>query len=478
MTRQSNSLLKLSTLAVALCVLLPGAVLAGPQATLPKDLPAYAPDKALPVPQVVKKTLPNGLEVWVVPRDGVPRVDAVLALRNAGLAVDREGMPGFASTLAGLLNEGSATRDSKAIAEAAQGLGGSVGASASVDGIFVSGNALASKAAPMLSLLAEVARTPTFPDREVALAKANALQSLKASEAQPSYKADRAMNRLIYGDHPYGRVEPTEASINAIDVAALRTAHAQRFRPDRALLVITGRIDPKLALREAERAFGDWKASGAALPEPAPARRQAPVRRVLIDRADSVQSTINLGRPALDVQDPDYIPLRLAGTVLGGGFSSRLNQNLREDKGYTYGAGGGLTARRLGGEVGVGADVRNAVTGAAMKEFHGELSRMANEPVPAEELQDTKRYVAGGYLISNQQQASVAFTLANNWTLGLPPEFLGEYVPKIRAVSAEQLQAVSRKYLSPDQYSVVIVGNAKEIREQLAPFGAFEDASE
>jgi hypothetical protein len=224
-----------------------------PTDAMPAAMPAYAKDKPLPVPHIGKKMLSNGLQVWIVPRNGVPRVDMVLAVRDAGLAADDADHPGFASLLAGLLNEGTAKRDSRAIAEAAQGLGGSVGGSAGVDGITVSANALASQAGPMMQLLAEVVRTPSFPPGEVALAKANALQSLRVSETQPRFRAERAINRAIYGDHPYGHTTPTVESIESTTEALLRGEHAKRFRPERALLVITGRIKEADALKLAPR---------------------------------------------------------------------------------------------------------------------------------------------------------------------------------------------------------------------------------
>ena len=168
------------------------------------------------------------------------------------------------------------------------------------------------------------------------------------------------------------------------------------------------------------------------------------------------------------------MPLQLAGTVLGGGFSSRLMQNLREDKGYTYGARGGFGAQRVGGRVSASADVRNEVTGAALKEFMAEFRRMGEEPVPARELEDTKRYVAGGYLINNQMQGAVASTLASNWLAGLPAEFLGQYVPKIRAVDAAQVQAMGAKYFDPKAMSIVVVGDPAAVAEQLKPYGSFE----
>ncbi|GHA72802.1 M16 family metallopeptidase [Cognatilysobacter bugurensis] len=465
---------KITTLAFAVAALLAGGAVAGPATELPKELPPFAPDKPLPVPQIEKKVLANGLEVWVVPRDGLPRVDAVLAVRGAGLAADDANASGFAGLLAGLLSEGTAKRSSREIAEAAQGLGGSVGAGASADGISVFGNALASRAPEMLALLGEIARTPSFPEGEVRLAQANAAQGLKAQEAQPGFKAERALQQAVYGDHAYANTTLSEGAIAALSPQALKAAHAARFRPDRALLVIAGRIAPADAFEAAETAFGDWHATGAAPPLAAGAPRDAKPSYVLIDRPGSVQSAIRLGRPAVAATDADYVPLQLAGTVLGGSFSSRLMQNLREDKGYTYGARGGLNAMRAGGRVSASADVRNEVTGAAIQEFASELRRMGVEPVPARELDDTKRYVAGGYLINNQMQGAVAATLANNWLVGLPAEFLGEYVPKIRAVDAAQVQAMGQKYFDPKSMSIVVVGDPKAVAEQLKPHGTFE----
>lgn len=466
-----------TALACALSLLVAGAAQAGHDAPLPKDLPPFAADKPLPVADIVQRTLANGLQVWVVPRDGVPRVDYVLAMRGAGNAADAADASGFAAMLAGMLVEGTAARDSRAIAEAAQGFGGSIGADAGTDAISVNAHALPSHAGAMLELLAEVVRHPTFPEGEVRLQQANALQGLKASEAQPGFRATRALLAATYGDHPYARVQPSEGGIAAATPEALRTAHATRFRPDRGLLVIAGRISPDDAMRMAEQALGDWKNEGSPLPATAPARREAPPVRVLLQRDGSVQSTIRLGRPAIPATDPDYVPLQLASTVLGGGFSSRVNQNLREDKGYTYGASAYQAPSRQGGRLQAGADVRNEVTAAAIAEFFGEFERLARDPVPAQELEDTKRYVAGGYLISNQMQGAVANTLANYWVNGLPATFLGEYVPKIRAVDASQVQAMARRYWVPKDQSIIVVGDGKAIATQLSAYGEFSDGA-
>jgi zinc protease len=462
------------TLALAISLSLPA--LAPAQGTAPgtpAGMPAFGKEKPLPAPKIVRKTLPNGLEVWVVPRKGLPRVDFVLALRNAGYAADDQAHPGFANMLAGLLNEGAGRHDSRAIAELAQGMGGAVAASAALDGILVSAHALTSHAAPMLDLMAEVARMPTFPAGEVALAKANALQSLKVAETQPRFRADRAIGKAVYGNHPYSQVEPTVASINATTEELLKAEHAKRFRPERALLVITGRVTDAQALQMAQQAFGSWRGQGPATAStPAAPGTAAPVRMVL-QRNGSVQSTIRLGSPGIAATAADQVPMRLASTILGGGFSSRVNLNLREEKGYTYGASAGGRMFREGGSIIGGAEVRNDVTGASLKEFMAEYRRIGTELVAPAELEMNKRYVAGGYLISNQLQRSVAGTLASNWLVGLPPEFLGQFVPLIQKVTATQVRDVGKQYFAPEAQSIVVVGDNAAIGEQLKAYGTF-----
>ena len=470
----------LLALALAACTATAAATPAAPpkpaapagEAPLPAALPAYAKDKPLPVADIARRTLDNGMQVWVVQRDGIPRVDFVLALRGAGLASDPPQQPGFADLLAATLTEGTASRDSRAIAEAAQGMGGGLGAGAQADGITVSANALASKAADMMALLAEVVRKPSFPEAEVALARTNALQGLKAAQAQPGYQAELALSSVVYGDHPYARTEPTAASIESVTREALVAAHASRVRPERALLVVAGRIAPARAFALAEQAFGDWKVEGEAPPETFPAPREAKPERVLVERDNSVQSTLRVARPGIPAAAEDYVPLQVTSTLLGGSFSSRVMQKLREEKGYTYGAGTSVRTNRVGGAITGSTDVRNEVTGDALKELFGEYERLGKAPPDAEELARVKRYVLGGYLIGNQLQGSVAATLARNWLLGLPAEFLAEYVPAAQAVTGEQVSAMARKYFDPSSQSIVVVGD-KAVIEQLAPFGEF-----
>ena len=463
----------MNKLMLALAVSLAFAPTLHAQTKAPNGMPAYGQEKSIPAPKIAKQTLANGLTVWVVPRQGLPRVDFVLALRGAGFAADAPAQGGFAAMLAGMLNEGTTRRDSRAIAEAAQSMGGEVAASPAADGIILSANAVASQAGGMLDLMAEIARQPSFPESEVALAKANALQALRVAETQPGFRAERAIKKAVYLDHPYSRTDPTAESINAVNAALLRTEHAKRFRPDRALLVITGRITEAQALKLAQAAFGDWKASGAAVPDTPAVTTNVKPARILLKRDGSVQSTLRVGSPGIAASAADQIPLRLTSTIIGGGFSSRINTNLREEKGYTYGASAGARMSRAGGMMVGGADVRNEVTGAALAEYFKEYKRLGSELVTTAEMDMNKRYVAGGYLLNNQLQRSVANTLAANWLVGLPPEFLGDYVPLMRKVTPQQVRTVAQKYFAPEKQSIVIVGDPAKLDAQLAPYGEF-----
>ncbi|KRE91339.1 zinc protease [Frateuria sp. Soil773] len=459
------------TLALALGVALAGAAQAG--TALPKDLPAYGPDKPLPTPEVARRTLPNGLTVWVVPRDGLPKVNVALAVLG-GTAADPAATPALSRMMARLLNEGTASRNSRDIAEALQAIGGDYGADADADAIGIRASALASHASRLLELVADTALHPSFPAKEVSLAQANAQQELKVQESDPDWQAQRAFGHAAYGNHPYARDALDEASVQAATPDALRALHDARFRPDRALLVIVGRIDAGEAFRLAEQRFGGWKAAGTAVTDTPAAPRTAAPQRLIVPRAGAVQSNIRYGRPAVPMKDADYVPLSVANTILGGGFTSRLIQDIREDKGYSYSPRTRLTAQRVGGYTVSVVDVRNEVTGATLSELGKLYGSMASQAPSDEELTGAKRLVGGIYLLRNQIQGALTGTLAGYWVNGLTPDFLGSYVADANKVTAAQVQAMGRKYFAAKDQNIVIVGDPKAIDAQLKPYGAFQ----
>jgi predicted Zn-dependent peptidase len=203
------------------------------------------------------------------------------------------------------------------------------------------------------------------------------------------------------------------------------------------------------------------------------ARTAAPGARVLLERPGSVQATLRLGRPGIAASAEDQVPLSLTSTILGGGFSSRVNLKLREEKGYTYGASAGARNYRDGGAIVGGADVRNEVAGAALAEFMAEYQRIGSQPVGSQEIQETKRFVAGSYVLSTQLQGSLARQLAANWLIGLPADYLGRFVPLVRQVTAAQVLAMGRKYFAPQDQSIVVVGDKAALAEQLKAYGEF-----
>lgn len=462
--KHSMLLLALSVLAVP--------ALAKEETPLPKELPPYAADKPLPVPEIRQETLGNGLKVWLVKRTGFPKINVSLVVRG-GNAADSAAMRGTAGMMAGLLNEGTTRHSSRQLAEALQAIGGEVGGSAGDDGVFVTGEALRSHAATLIDLGAEVALHPTFPKEEVELAKENALQGLQAQEAQPAFHARRAFLDATMGSHPYAFATMTAESIKAITPESLAAAHAARFRPDQALLVIGGDFDQAAILAEVKKAYGGWKATGTALPATPAAPTTAKPQLIKIDRPGSVQTTLRIGRPAIPATSEDAIPLTVATLVLGGGFHSRITNNIREDKGYTYSPGLRVSRQQVGGMLAFSGDVRSEVTGASINEVLYEFDRMGTTDVSADELTGAKRFASGTYQFSNQIQSAVVGSLASNWLVGLPPEYLGTYVGKINQVTTEQVRAMSRKYYAAKDQTVVAVGDLSKIDADLAQFGDF-----
>jgi predicted Zn-dependent peptidase len=457
--------------AVALATLLfaPAGALASAKQPLPKDLPPFGADKPLPVASITRSVTPEGLTVWLVPRAGFPRVTAVLVVRG-GSASDPKGAEGIAELLAATITEGTATRSAQQIAEALQSVGGTVTAEAGTDAIWLVADGLGSGAGQVLEALGDVARNASFPPAELELARSNALQGLLARASTPEFLADKAFAAAVYGDHPYRQVAPEPAVLQAATRAQLQAEQARRFRPDGALLVLVGAFDPAMAQDAIARAFGGWKGRGAPLEEP-PAPPVARGRDLaFVARPGSVQSTLRVGRTGPAITDPDYFAIMVADAVYGGGFASRLTENIREDKGYTYSPGSSFMTRRLGGLLQVDADVRNEVTAATLMEIFYELDRMGTTEVPGDELRTAQRLQTGLYLYRNQRQASLARRLASLWLQGAPPEFLGEYVPRINAVTAAQVRAVGRRLFASERQTVVVVGD-EAVKAELEQFG-------
>jgi predicted Zn-dependent peptidase len=390
---------------------------------------------------------------------------------QGGLAADPQDLPGLADLLTATVDQGTATRNARQIAEELQAAGGDLNARAGSESITLATSVLASRAEAGLAVLADVAQNATFPDSEVTLAKSNAADHLQEEESDPSFLAERALAHVLFGQHPYSVVALTRDSIAKATTKDLRSEYARRFRPDQAILVVVGDFEATKMAGSAESLLGKWAAPST---PPAPAVDKPsfvpPHAVFFVNRPDSVQTTIAFGSPGPTEGNPDYAPMEVANALFGGMFGSRLTLNIREDKGYTYTPYSYVAVRRTVGIFQAWAPVRNEVTGATVNEIDYELNRMATTTPSEEELAHAQRYLVGNRAIELQSQDSVGRSLARLWVLGLPPEELGQESERISKVSRGDLDNAAAKYFPAARQAIVAVGVEKIIKDQLAPF--------
>jgi zinc protease len=461
------------TLILTMLLLSAAAVASGAEKEqpLPKDMPPYGPLKPFVAPQVTVQKLANGLTIWLVPRPGFPKVAFVFSARG-GYAADPTGLPGLSDLILSTIDQGTKTRSARKVAEDMQAAGGDLTGTADSDSLMLATQVLASKADAGLDVVADVVQNATFPDSEVALAKRNQADNLRSEEADPSFLARRAFNREVFGDHPYSVMSLTEDSITKATAEDIRKEYARRFRPDHSALVAVGDFDAAKLSADIESLFGKWENPSQPAVSAVPAvPSSVPHDVFFIPRADSVQTTFEVGSLTATRRDPDYVPTEVANAIYGGMFGSRLIKNIREDKGYTYSPFAMLSSRDATGLLATRADVRNPVTGASLNEISYELNRMATtEPTP-DELTRAQRYLVGLEALRLQSEAGVARQLATLWQLGMPPATLSEENARIPKVTLAEVQEAGSKYFPFARQTVVAVGDQKTIESQLAVFG-------
>jgi predicted Zn-dependent peptidase len=385
---------------------------------------------------------------------------------------DPASSPGLARLLASGLREGTAKRTGAELADLAQEAGGDLSAGAGPDSLTIAASGLAARVPLLLDLVADVARRPAFPGEGVARVKDLAHEDLETSESEPFFLAVRAFARMLYGGHPYGTISPTAPSIDAVTPEVLVAEAPRRLRPERALLVVAGDVDAAAVHADAARLFGGWSGAGEAPPAvPVPVAPDGPRRILVLDRPGSVQTNLLVGNLGFPRTDPDAYPLELAMTIYGGSFTSRLVQNLREEKGYTYSPGAGASWLAGCGTVRSFAAVRNEVTGAALNEVLYEMERMATTEASDEEMERAFRRDAGSLAISLQTAGGVADELARLWVLGLPPDEIGREVDALSNVTKADVRRASRRVFGTGAARVVAVGDAAAIRKELSTFG-------
>jgi zinc protease len=333
----------------------------------------------------------------------------------------------------------------------------------------VSGQALSEHATSLLNLLAEVALQPRFPESELARIKQSRLRQLAVQKSQPGTLATEKFYNVLFPNHPYGRYFPTEAMLQGYTIQQVRDFYAKHVTAARAHLFITGVFDAKALETAIRSAFSGWAAGKPALPaKPTQTAKRA---IYIIDRPGAVQSSMFIGAPTIDPTSADWRALQVANMLLGGAFGSRITKNIREDKGYTYSPFSQLSTRYRNAFWAEVADVTTNVTGASLKEIFAEIDRLQTEPPTATELKAIQENMVGGYMMQGSTRAGLIGLLRAINLHGLPESYITDYVKHVTAVTPQEVSRVARQYINDENFTIVIVGDRKQIEEQIKPYG-------
>ena len=426
--------------------------------------PAPGPPPTLKLPAIQKRQLSNGLPVWLVELHEVP-VAQVNLVALSGATDDPPGQFGATSLMTAMLEEGAGARSALEIADAIDFLGADLGATSAFDSSAVRLHVPVARLAEALPIMADVALHPTFPAEELERLRQQRLTALLQARDDPAAIVAQAFPRVIYGPaHRYGTsMAGTAATITALTVAHLRAQYGAVFRPATSALIVVGDVVPDKVMPLLDMSFGTWRSQATATPATLPPVQPPAQREVsLVDKPGAPQTQIRIGGIGVPRSTPDYFPIQVMNTILGGSFTSRLNMNLREKRGYTYGASSAFDMRKNAGPLFAAAGVQTDKTSESLKEFFNELNGIL-QPVPADELSRAKNYVALRFPAGFEATTDISRRLEDAFVYGLPDDYFSSYVQKIEAVTAADVQRVARKYIQPTRVSVVVVGDRKVI---------------
>ncbi len=439
-----------------------------------KQVRAQVP--ALTAPRAPKKlrsaeaTLDSGLRVLAVRKPGVPVVE--VRVRIPFLSA-KPTHPAYAALLAEALPTGTAQLDRIGVAAAVQGLGGDVSVSVDADRLLISANVLATNLAALLDIVADLLTGARYSPEEVATERARLVEKLTITRARPSVVASEALSHRMWGAHPYALDLARPDAVAAVTPAQVRSLHRGQVRPVGAVLVLVGDLPPTRMIAHAERELSAWSGTPSrsvvpALPDPV----GGPL--LIVDRPGSVQTSVRFGAVAVPRTDPDYPALQLANLIFGGYFSSRWTENIREDKGYTYGPHSRVDHHVLGSVLSLDVEVATEVTAAAMLETWYELGKLASLPVTAAEIESVQQYAIGTLALSTSTQAGLASSLASLAAFGLGLDWISEHPDRLLATTVEQVSAAAARFFAPAAFARVAVGDADSISGPLSALGEIE----
>ncbi len=433
--------------------------------------PPAGPPRPYQFPDVTRITLPNGLRLLVAENRNAPLV-SMRSLVRSGADHDNAELAGLASLTADLLDEGAGSRDAIRLAEDLGLLGASLGTGADWDTTYLSLDVLSRNTDPTAEIFADVCYRATLPPDAFDRVQKERITEIIQQRDEPAAIAGKRFSALLYGQGVYGNsVIGNSESVSRITLEHVKQFYSRHFLPNNTSVVITGDLTAKGAMSLVERHFSSWK-RGPEPPRPAVTPRPSDSSRIyIIDRPEAVQSEIRIGHIGVPRSCEDYFPLSVMNALLGGVFNSRINLNLREKHGYTYGARSSFAFRRQAGPFVVAAPVRNEVTRQSVEEVLSELRRIRTGDVEDGELNDTKSYLMGVFPATVQTASDIAGRLVDMELYGLPEDYFDRYRENIGALTRDDITRVSKKYIDPERAIIVIVGSAKQIREPLGNLG-------
>lgn len=430
-----------------------------------------APPK-VSLPPVVTRQLTNGLKLLIVEQHELPLADFILVVGRGG-TVDPAAKEGVANLTSSMLTEGTVNRTSLQIADQAAYLGIALGANSTWDASTINLHTPTAQLDSALALFSDVVLRPSFPDPDFQRVKKNRLTSLLQLKDRPTAIADQAYASILYGSgHPYGHaLIGTETSMAGMTIADLRSFYQSNFVPNNSTLIIVGDITPSQIERKIKTLFGGWQRGSVTPYSFSNAPRASTTTVYLIDKPGAAQSSFRIGSVGVPRSTKDYFSLNVLNTILGGSFTSRLNQNLREKHGYTYGARSRFDMRQSAGPFTASAEIVAAKTDSGLVEFMNELNSI-RDTVPGIELRKAKRYMQLGMPGNFETTQQIATQLIPVALYGLPLNYYSNYVSNIEAVTQAEVQRVARQYINPSNLAIVIVGDRKNIEAGLKAVNA------
>lgn len=417
-------------------------------------------------PAFAERTLKNGAQVLVVENHEQPVVSINIYIRGAGQTADPDGKAGVAAAAATLLDAGTTTRTSKQIAETIEGAGANLNTNAGLDWATISSTMLKNDVDLVLGIISDILLNATYPAEEVETERKRALTDLQVALSRPATLAQRQFETRVFGAHPYGRVLTTAAlrSITRDDIAAFQKAN---YKPSNALIVVAGDVNPADITAKLEQHLSGWTGTGPVRPKYPAAPALGAREIVLVNKPGAVQAAFRIGHTIVPATHPDWAALTVATRVLGGGSKGWLFDNLREKKGFTYGAYAAAAQRLDPGFFQMQGDVRNEVADSALDLFITLAKQLQEKPVPAEDLELAKSWIAGNFPLTIETPTQIAGQIAQSRLLGQPVDHVQTWRQKIAAVTAADVQRVAKAHMNPDQAVVIVSGDASILKPML-----------